>query len=125
MVPGTAGAVPALVRSRTGRTQPPNPDARPPRRSFAFAYSHPGTHRTPEAAEAGRTWAAGCTVVIAEDEAADEAEEALDDDENDPAFGEQGAAKRRRVLIDVCVPDTVLAVCRPVRRGAAFQPYHV
>ena len=91
---------------------------------------HPDTHRTPEAAEAGlaknlhvgRTW----SLRAADDESADEAEEALDsDDENDPAFCEQGAAKRRRVLSDDVVPDAVLAVCRPVRRGAAFQPYPV
>ena len=85
---------------------------------------NPGTHRTPEAAEVGRTWAAGITyagLIDAGDESADEAAEELDD-ENDPTYGEQGAAKRRRVLSDDCVPDAVLALCRPVRRGAALNP---
>ena len=58
----------------------------------------------------------GCTWIYDDDdESADKAEEALDDDENDPTYGEQGTAKRPRVLSDDVVPDAVLALCRPVR----------
>ena len=90
---------------------------------------HPGTHRSEEAlAESRAALAASLSRpyrdVPDDDESADEAEEELDD-ENDQTYCEQGAAKRRRVLIDDVVPDAVLARCRPVRRGAAPEPYPV
>ena len=94
-----------------------------PSHVYVTDRKHPGTHRTPEAAEAGRFWNLGRTFSLrADDESADEAEEALEDDENDQTYGEQGAAKRPRVLSDDCVADAVLAVCRPVRRSAALNP---